>query len=69
MLNPAVVSDTSAQVDLANSLILPKCQEHVISKFLINYTLSEAWSGVNWADRIAAQGAFGINFMTGLPER
>jgi len=23
------------------------------------YTLSEAWSGVNWADLIAAQGAFG----------
>jgi len=26
------------------------------------YTLSEAWSGVNWADLIAAQGAFGTNF-------
>jgi len=22
------------------------------------YTLSEAWSGVNWADLMAAQGAF-----------
>jgi len=27
-----------------------------------SYTLSEAWSGVNWADRMAAQGAFGTNF-------
>jgi len=26
------------------------------------YTLSEAWSGVNWADLMAAQGAFGIEF-------
>jgi len=26
------------------------------------YTLSEAWSGVNWADHMAAQGAFGTNF-------
>jgi len=25
-------------------------------------TLSEAWSGVNWADLMAAQGAFGTNF-------
>jgi len=25
------------------------------------YTLSEAWSGVNWADLMAAQGAFGTN--------
>jgi len=23
------------------------------------YTLSEAWSGANWADLVAAQGAFG----------
>jgi len=30
----------------------------------IYYTLSEAWSGVNWdwADLMAAQGAFGSNF-------
>jgi len=27
--------------------------------FLFEYTLSEAWSGVNWADLVAAQGAFG----------
>jgi len=28
----------------------------------IGYTLSEAWSGVNWADLMAAQGAFGRDF-------
>jgi len=27
-----------------------------------NYTLSEAWSGVNWVDLMAAQGAFGTDF-------
>jgi len=27
-----------------------------------DYTLSEAWSGVNWADLMAAQGAFGTDF-------
>jgi len=26
------------------------------------YTLSEAWSGVNWADVMAAQGALGTDF-------
>jgi len=26
------------------------------------YTLSESWSGVNWADLMAAQGAFGTHF-------
>jgi len=26
------------------------------------YTLSEVWSGVNWADLMAAQGAFGPDF-------
>jgi len=32
------------------------------------YTLSEAWSGVDWADLMAAQGAapLGPIFMTGL---
>jgi len=29
---------------------------------MIIYTLSEAWSGVNWADLMAAQGAFGTDF-------
>jgi len=29
---------------------------------LAMYTLSEAWSGVNWADLMASQGAFGTNF-------
>jgi len=28
----------------------------------VYYTLSEAWSRVNWADLIAAQGAFGTDF-------
>jgi len=28
---------------------------------LDSYTLSEAWSGVNWADLMAAQGAFGTD--------
>jgi len=27
-----------------------------------NYTLSEVWSGVNWADLMAAQGDFGTDF-------
>jgi len=27
-----------------------------------DYTLSEAWNGVNWADLMAAQGAFGTDF-------
>jgi len=26
------------------------------------YTLSEAWGGVDWADLMAAQGAFGTDF-------
>jgi len=26
------------------------------------YTLSEAWSGVNWTDLMAAQGVFGTDF-------
>jgi len=34
---------------------------HIIAKELF-YTLSEAWSGVNWADLMAAQGAFGTDF-------
>jgi len=32
------------------------CRGHIC------YTLSEAWSGVNWADLMAAQGAFGTDF-------
>jgi len=27
-----------------------------------DYTLSEAWSGVNWADLLAAQGAYWTDF-------
>jgi len=29
---------------------------------VVDYTLSEAWSGVNWADLMAAQGDFGTDF-------
>jgi len=29
---------------------------------ILKYTLSEAWIGVNWADLMAAQGAFGTDF-------
>jgi len=29
---------------------------------MLFYTLSEAWRGVNWADLMAAQGAFGTDF-------
>jgi len=29
---------------------------------VIRYTLAEAWSGVNWAHLMAAQGAFGTDF-------
>jgi len=36
-----------------------------------NYTLYEPWSRVNWADLMAAQGAFGTDFYdrSSLPER
>jgi len=30
--------------------------------FQVWYALSEAWSGVNWADLMAAQGTFGTDF-------
>jgi len=29
---------------------------------VVCYTLSDAWSGVNWADLMAAQGAFRTDF-------
>jgi len=32
------------------------------TKNVAQYTLSEAWSGVNWVDVMAAQGAFGTDF-------
>jgi len=35
----------------------------------IIYTLSEAWSGVNWADLMAAQGAFGTVFIHSAPSQ
>jgi len=31
-------------------------------QYTLFYTLSEAWSGVNWADLMAAQGVFGTDF-------
>jgi len=34
----------------------------IVRLMSMGYTLSEAWSGVNWADLMAAQGAFGTNF-------
>jgi len=39
---------------LNNVLYLTFCSQQI-------YTLSEAWSGVNWADLMAAQGAFGTD--------
>jgi len=33
-----------------------------VSSVTHDYTLSEAWSGVNWADLMAALGAFGTDF-------
>jgi len=33
-----------------------------IISVLFLFTLSEAWSGVNWTDLMVAQGAFGIDF-------
>jgi len=37
-------------------------QEYPRSGDGTGYSLSEAWSGVNWADLVAAQGAFGTDF-------
>jgi len=42
--------------------IPPTCLILVELGYNIGYTLSEAWSGVNWADLMAAQGAFGTDF-------
>jgi|GEM_PF-3253216 len=40
-----------------------KSQELRNYAYLVDiYTLSDAWSGVNWADLMAAQGAFGTDF-------
>jgi len=33
-----------------------------LPRLVDHYTLSEAWSGVNWADLMAAQCAFGTDF-------
>jgi len=35
---------------------------HYVQHQQTTYTLSEAWSGVNWADLMAAQGAYGTEF-------
>jgi len=37
-------------------------QQDRSSIFTVCYTLSDAWSGVNWADLMAAQRAFGTDF-------
>jgi len=34
---------------------------HSFTVFNMVYTLTEAWSGVKWADLMAAQGAFGTD--------
>jgi len=36
--------------------------ETVGDRYRLRYTLSEAWRGLNWADLMAAQGAFGTDF-------
>jgi len=33
-----------------------------MTSIIDTYTLSEAWNGVNWADLVATQGAFGTDF-------
>jgi len=50
---------------LCKKKTLPKLENTYLSIFVNfrkNYTLSEAWSNVNWADLMAAQGAFGTDF-------
>jgi len=45
-------------------------KEMVVRLTLIpTYILSEAWSGVNWADLMATQGAFGTHFYDRSTER
>jgi len=36
--------------------------DFIVLKIECYYTLSEAWSGVNWADLMAAQGDYGTDF-------
>jgi len=38
------------------------CHLYQSMALITHYTLSEAWSGVNWADLMAAQGAFETDF-------
>jgi len=42
--------------------LVPKFTTSTITTTKSRYTLSEAWSGVNWADLMAAQGALGTDF-------
>jgi len=51
------IEGTFENLRLETTYIMPPLQNHYQY-----YTLSEAWSGVNWADLIAAQGAIGTDF-------
>jgi len=54
-----------SNISLVNDSAYENIKKHVNSchcEILIKYTLSEAWSGVNWANLMAAQGAFGTDF-------
>jgi len=42
--------------------VLDLLPQTFVPKPIDTYTLSEAWSRVNWADLMAAQGAFGTDF-------
>jgi len=42
--------------------VMKICTGALFCPFISFYTLSEAWCGVNWADLMAAQGAFGTDF-------
>jgi len=55
----------SHSLQRSSSLCLGRGKTETRPKSGINirdYTLYEAWSGVNWADLIAAQGAIGTDF-------
>jgi len=49
---------------LYGSFLLPEETTRLYAAWVYSdfYTLSEAWSGVNWADLMAAQGAFRTDF-------
>jgi len=50
--SPLLCYKNGRQTNQAKSMLQGTC----------SYTLSEAWSGVNWADLMGAQGAFGTDF-------